>query len=170
MSVIYLDMDGVIADFFGEWANWEAVHHWKDIYNKRKSLAKLKQTDFFFRIKPFKDSEFLVDKVEQTAREFNVEWGICSSPLRGDRDNSTYWKRRWLEKHGWLPDVHNLIFTQNKAKYARVYHDGSPNILIDDKPSNIQEWEKSGGKGILYQGGVSELLSVEAKLKAFLSK
>ena len=34
---------------------------------------------------------------------------------------------------------------------------GSPNILIDDKPKNIRAWNKKGGIGILYQANENSL-------------
>ena len=30
---VYLDMDGVLADFFGEWAKLDGKDHYKDIDN-----------------------------------------------------------------------------------------------------------------------------------------
>ena len=49
------------------------------------------------------------------------------------------------------PAIENLIFTRQKENYATNPIDGSPNILVDDKPSNIEKWEKAGGIGFLYQ-------------------
>ena len=37
MANIYLDMDGVIADFFGLWADSCGAVHWKSIKEKEKS-------------------------------------------------------------------------------------------------------------------------------------
>ena len=66
--------------------------------------------------------------------------------------NSAYWKRVWLERHGFMFDVENCIFTGNKHKYAFINRlDGKPNILVDDKPDNIKRWNDAGGIGILYQ-------------------
>lgn len=147
---IYLDMDGVIADFFGAFAKKNNVSHWKSIKQKEKALADLVGTDWFYQLPTFEDdSSKIIEFVKKTAGDTN--WGICSSPLRGDHNNSAYWKRRWLENKGFMPEVENCIFTSNKHKYAVNRLTGKPNILIDDKIDNIKRWEQAGGIGIRFQ-------------------
>ena len=154
---IYLDMDGVIADFFGGLAKFYNVDHWKKIPDKEASIMALKGTRFFYDLETFETSNTLVEYVKKISHEKNIDWGICSSPLRGDRDNSAYWKRCWLAKHEFMPRVENLIFTGMKEKFATNHLDGSPNILIDDKPTNIRNWNLKGGIGILYQANENDL-------------
>ena len=48
-----------------------------------------------------------------------------------------------------MPPIDKLIFTGMKEKYATNKLDGSPNILVDDKPTNISRWKDKGGIGIL---------------------
>ena len=143
---LYLDMDGVIANFFDAFAKMHGKDHWKLIQDKEKAIATLRYTDFFNTLEKFPTSDALVEFARSTG-----DWGICSSPLTGDRDNSAYWKRVWLTRMGYLPDLDKLIFTGMKEKYATDKLDGKPNILVDDKPSNIDRWVKKGGIGILYQ-------------------
>ena len=50
MTNIYLDMDGVIADFFGQISKINNVEHWKQISDLTEALGKLNGTDFFFYI------------------------------------------------------------------------------------------------------------------------
>lgn len=156
---VYLDMDGVIADFFGGLAKKYDVDHWKSIQDKEVALAKLANTDFFYQIPTFREdvgpkrsgaclSQVIVNFVKEIS---DGDWGICSSPLRGDHNNSAYWKRRWLEDKGFMPSVEKCIFTANKHKYAWSMLDHLPNILIDDRPQNIIKWENAGGIGILFQ-------------------
>ena len=151
---VYLDMDGVLADFFGGLAKRNNEDHWKHIPDKDASIRDIQGTDFFYTLEPFARAKNLVAFVKTTS---DGDWGICSSPLRGDRDNSAYWKRRWLEKHDMMPAVSNLIFTGMKEKFAIDKLTGKPNILIDDKPSNIERWIAKGGIGIRYQANEDDM-------------
>lgn len=151
---VYVDMDGVIADFFGGLAKYAEVDHWKSIQDKEKTISGLRGTDFFYTLDMFPTSERLIDFVKEVS---DLDWGICSSPLRGDRDNSAYWKRVWLQEMGFMPSIDRLIFTGTKEKYAWSMLDGRPNILIDDKPENIKRWNDTGGIGILYQANENDL-------------
>lgn len=168
MSVIYLDMDGVIADFFGGIAEHYGVDHWKMV--KEDKIYGLKGTDFFMNLKPFETSSKLVDFVKHIAWQNEIQWGINSSPLRGDMMNSSYWKRRWLEHMGWMPAVENLIFTGRKENYATSTFDGLPNILIDDKPTNIKRWIEKGGIGIRYQANEDDLEYLFPKIQEALDE
>ena len=46
---IYVDMDGVLADFFGEWTKSQGVSNWKDIKDPMKAIGDIKSIeDFWF--------------------------------------------------------------------------------------------------------------------------
>jgi len=152
--MIYVDMDGVIADFFGGLEKKFKVTHWKLIDNIEEQIMNLRNTDFFYILDKYETSDDLIHHVRQIS---NGNWGICSSPLRNDFANSTFHKRRWLEKNMFMPAVSKCIFTSNKHKYATSIITGEPNILIDDKLTNIDNWNKAGGIAIRYQANEDDL-------------
>ena len=162
MMTLYLDMDGVIVDFFGGLEKHFNVDHWKKIPKTEESIMALKGTDFFNTLEPYKTSNELVNFVINLVGEDG--WGICSSPLRGDRDNSAYWKRVWLQRHFMMPSVDKLIFTGQKERFATNKFDGKPNILVDDKPDNVSRWIAKGGIGIRYQANENSLVDLKQKL------
>tara|TARA_A200000113_G_scaffold3671_3_gene3990 strand:- start:2206 stop:2721 length:516 start_codon:yes stop_codon:yes gene_type:complete len=162
---LYLDMDGVLADFFGKLENLYNVDHWKDIPHLDLKLDGLKGSAFFFTLHKHKDADTLIEYAKA-----KWDWGICSSPLRGDRDNSAYWKRRWLEMYDYNPVIENMIFTANKHKYATDPLAGTPNILVDDKPVNIKRWEDAGGLGVLYQANEHNISDVIEELENIFSR
>ena len=146
---IYLDMDGVIADFFGGVATKFGVDHWKSIQDREIAFATLANTDFFYNLDVFPETNSIIKFVKEIS---GGDWGICSSPLRGDTMNSAYWKRQWLNRWDITPPlVENMIFTSNKHKYAMNKLDRTRNIFIDDKLQNIDRWNQAGGIGIRFQ-------------------
>ena len=50
---VYLDMDGVIVDFFGGIAKKFNVDHWKSIQDREIAFATLANTDFFYNLDIF---------------------------------------------------------------------------------------------------------------------
>jgi hypothetical protein len=155
---VYLDMDGVLVDFFGGVEKRFNVKHWKSIQDREVAFATLANTNFFYELEAFDEANKIIDYVKKATKLYNTNWGICSSPLRGDTMNSSYWKRRWLEDKFFTPDlVEDMIFTSNKHKYALNTLTRKPNILIDDKPENIRSWTKAGGIGIRFQTNEDDL-------------
>jgi len=161
---LYLDMDGVIADFFGGLQEYFGVKHWKQIPKTEESIMGLKGSAFFGGLETYPTSQELVDFAKSTG-----DWGICSSPLKGDRDNSAYWKRVWLTRYEFLPDIDKLIFTGQKENFAVNKFDGTPNILVDDKPDNISRWIAKGGIGFRYQANEDSLEELKEKIKKALT-
>ena len=161
MITVFLDMDGVIAKFFERFASDNGVKKWTDILDVSKALDKMKGTDFFWWLDEYETTKHLLAFVSQ------YDWGICSRPLTGDEYNSAYWKRRWLEDKGYMPKIQNLIFTHNKEQFSTNRIDGSPNLLIDDKPTNCKKWRDEGGIAIRYQANedsLDELIDRIAKI------
>ena len=163
---VLLDMDGVIADFFSGIENLYGVDHWKSIQDREIKFKELANTDFFYTLPIFREDRgprrsgpsLSCEIVNFVSKLTDGDWGICSSPLRGDHNNSAYWKRRWLEELNYMPPlVENVIFTSNKHKYAYNSLTRQPNILIDDKPENIERFQEAGGIAIRFQCNEDDL-------------
>jgi hypothetical protein len=120
-------------------------------------------TNFFARLPKCRNADALVDLIVKTFGSFN----ICSSPLRGDHDNSEKQKKVWL-KNNLKYQPKDVVITPNKAKWAKQ-KDGTPNILIDDRGSNISSWEAAGGIGIKYQADEDSLQVIVQGIKRAFS-
>ena len=164
-TVIYLDMDGVLADFFSEYAKLAGVTTgtYRDIPPAKvdPTLNKMIGTDFFARLPVFKT----VPQLMKLVLNYVDSYSICSSPLRGDHKNSEKHKRDWIAKH-LNPQPEEIIITGRKHKWA-TQPDGTPNILIDDRGKNISDWIAAGGYGIKYQADEDSLETVKMGLDRF---
>jgi 5'(3')-deoxyribonucleotidase len=160
---VYLDMDGVLADFFTEYAKLAGIEsgNYRDIPPAKTdpTLQKMVGTDFFARLPKFPSADQLVKMIVKMYGHYH----ICSSPLRGDHEGSEKYKKVWIQKH-LHPQPTDVVITPNKAKFAKQ-SDGTPNILIDDRGSNISAWEAAGGIGIKYQADEDSLQTIVTGLQ-----
>lgn len=166
---VYLDMDGVLADFFGGVEKLYGVNHWKQLASdKTKDLRqdvidRITGTNFFETLPKFSTTDALIGLIKKfTGGRFS----ILTSPLRGDHDNSARYKKVWINQNIEQPD--ETIVTGRKEKYATA--NGAANILIDDRPVNIEKWQSKGGYGILYQANKDSLNTIEQGLKNYGEK
>ena len=66
-----------------------------------------------------------------------------------------------------IPAPDEIVVTGRKESYAKDKASGTPNILIDDRPVNIQRWQAAGGYGILYQANRDQLTKVKDALENY---
>ena len=166
--IVYLDMDGVLADFFGGVEKMYGVEHWKQLTNdktkdlKKEVIDRITGTDFFATLPKFPTADGLIDMVKKfTGGNFSIN----TSPLRGDHENSAKYKRLWISNNIEQPD--DIVVTGRKESYATDKGTGTPNILIDDRPVNIERWQAAGGYGILYQANRNSLDTVKKGLEGY---
>jgi 5'(3')-deoxyribonucleotidase len=148
---VYVDMDGVLADMFGEIARHHGVKNWRDARRDRKragdKIDKIaKRPGFFQHLKPLPNAGKLIRNVMALRGEYN----ILSSPMLSNVEQSTREKAEWLQHHLKRNTPGAVLFDHEKFKFAKQA-DGTPNILIDDYDTNIHLWEANGGIGILYR-------------------
>ena len=165
---VYLDMDGVLADFFGGIEKMYGVENWKQLTNdktkdlKKEVINRITGSDFFATLPKFPTADELIALVKKfTGGTFSIN----TSPLRGDHENSGKYKKVWITNNIETPA--EVVVTGRKETYAKDKASGTPNILIDDRPVNIQKWPAAGGHGILYQANRDPLTKVEKGLEDY---
>jgi hypothetical protein len=138
---IYSDMDGVLTDFgaaFMKASNGILPSEYERNMGKDKfwELIDGKGVGYWVGMPWMPDGKQYWDYIKQ----YNPI--LLSSPSRSN--TSRLGKRLWVRNN--LPGT-KLILAQAKDKqnYARKNR-----ILIDDRPSNIEEWRSQGGIGILH--------------------
>ena len=166
---LYLDMDGVQADFFGAWADKHNVSHWKAIVNKENEIEELANSNpeavynFFRNLQPLPGGMEIV----KWAQKNKIPYTVLSAPLRGPY--ADYSKKA---KKDWLDEFHpgsssNAIFTSRKQQFAVT--DGIANVLVDDFGPYIQKWTDAGGIPVKHEDE-SEVASAASDTIAQLEK
>jgi hypothetical protein len=146
-SEIYVDMDGVLADFFGRWEQITGKH-WREIKGDdiEPALQAIRDDEKFWLELPMTaNAKNLLSLIKQVKGKYK----ILSAPLAGDKKAIPH-KKEWVAKNlGFFPPE-AVIIDADKGKYA-TQPDGTPNILIDDFGSNINKWEAAGGIGFKHK-------------------
>ena len=171
---LYLDMDGVQADFFTQWAHWHNkkfgmshVERYKDIGSKEQreqSIAELSAEGPEFIERFFATLPTLPggQKLIRWIRTNKIPFTVLSAPLRGMNAPSIAGKKTWLAAHN-PGTADSAIFTGQKERLAMA--GGHPNVLVDDYKKYINAWNAAGGIGLLYRDAdVDSVIAQLAKI------
>lgn len=142
---LYLDMDGVQADFFGDFARRYHDLGILKSHDQNKVITQFAHSspeevyDFFRNLPMLKGGV----KIISWLKKHNIPYTILSAPLRGPyADASIQAKKDWLDQHH--PGTSSsALFTSNKYIHAKSH--GHPNVLVDDHGPYLADWEKAGG-------------------------
>jgi 5'-nucleotidase len=146
---VYVDMDGVLADFdegfynISGGLNTESISE-SEMWARIEAYGKSK---FFSELPWIPGSKemwsFLIDNF--------LHVKILSALGKSDATNrqTTQGKTAWLRHH--LPALRtdDIILVENKHRKQRYSKPGD--IIIDDTEVVIQEWNRKGGIGILFK-------------------
>lgn len=152
MRTIFLDMDGVVADFdtfasnlLGRKIGWHESKFdlTKDEWEKLSSVDRL-----YYNLPLMTDATKLVAYVKSLSTRFTVQF-LTAVPRRTTMPDARADKQAWVDKY--FPGMRMDIgpFSHDKQKWCKP-----GDILIDDRPSNIEEWKAAGGIAIYHTGDV----------------
>ena len=149
MITLYLDMDGVLANF---------NKRFQEIKSHHPDHIKFRDAVMIHRI--FEDLEFMPDTQEllnHVSKLQNIHIEILTSMGTYDTQRgfqAKTQKTHWLNKHN-IPYKANFVRTKTeKAQFAN-----SNSILIDDSVGCISPYIAAGGHGILHTNS-SETISI----------
>lgn len=151
MNTIYIDMDGVVADFDRAVAERlrpspEDLAYAQEHNRWPKSVwQEIIKDSHFYRDLPKMPQ---ADRMISTARRFRDELGwklymLTAIPKDNDIPDCIQDKILWMNQY--YPDIPVRFgpYSQDKQNHAKP-----GDILVDDKPSNIEQWRSRGGIGI----------------------
>jgi hypothetical protein len=155
MITIYLDMDGVVADFD---ATVQAILGRDSRVDQRypeSEWARMRSHQRIYRDLPLcMDANLLVDGVRDLAHRHGLRVLFLTAV---PKDNDFPWaftdKISWAQRY--FPDIPVWFGPYSEDKQVRSRPD---DILIDDRVSNITQWRDRGGYAILYTGQAQPVL------------
>lgn len=142
MVKIYLDMDGVVANFMKEYV----AYAYSDTHDRQKFRDAVMQHHIFEKLEKMPNADLLLHKVSTyDPRYVQVEMLTSMGTFRTEQGlESKRQKLLWLEKHG---ITYKANFTHNKPEKGQLF--GKPDsILIDDSIGCIEPFVAAGGLGI----------------------
>ena len=159
---IYIDMDGVLADF--DRGAYELCGVPRPEPGKSRTKAnddlmweRIRTVEHFYdKLEPMAGAVEMFNKLwEQFGDRVEILTGI-PKPKRGiltAGDDKKHWAQRMLR-----PDLKvNIVYRAEKPAFCK----GKDFILIDDLSVNIKDWEACGGTGILYKDPDETLALIE---------
>ena len=161
---IYIDMDGVLADFargVRELCRMEPEPLNGETGVKQENLMwqEIRKTDHFYsRLELVPGAKEMFDRIR---REYGARCEILTGIPKDGRgivtapQDKTDWTHRMLSK-----DVKvNAVRRKQKIQFCTSPED----VLIDDSEKTIREWREHGGTGILHRTPEETLKELENK-------
>ncbi len=156
MPQIYLDMDGLVVDYNAGLEDTAkelgvSIDDGKAIWNKINSNP----VEWWSNLKPIPEGMKIFNAIK------DKEPSILSAA--GTNELTKQGKLEWLRKNGLSPYLKEIIFVNNKSAKKKYAKGG--NILIDDRPDNVAEWEMEGGTSFLFQNNANQIIKQLGMLK-----
>lgn len=155
-NTIYIDLDGVIADFDGYCISLigKKLSDFNDSNSGWEALGFDKYT-MFKHLKPIHDSKALINGVFKFSLKYKYNVAVLTAiPKNGRIPYAKSHKKEWVYNN--FPELSHDFnigpYAEDKQKHCVV-----GDILIDDSKLNIPQWKSAGGIGILHTSAVDSL-------------
>ena len=156
---VYLDLDGVMADFDAHFPSMFGVNH-KNMLDD-DMWATINAHPSYFRDMPLCDGALSFFKSIEALNPI-----ILTACPKSNYAHAARQKREWVREH-LGPHVQVLPVMGGSSKPLFMHAAGD--ILIDDFDRNTVAWVKAGGVAILHSDFDSTKRSLERALKAAIS-
>lgn len=152
--MLYLDMDGVLADFDKEFHK-----NGRQPYDRQRFRDAVLTDHIFEKLDMMPDAHVLlahVAKIRGIQVEILTSMGT-HDPFQGEETKKQ--KINWLRSHNIHYDANFVRSKPEKAKFAT-----KNSILIDDSPGCVDPFVEKGGVGILHRDARTTLPILDTKI------
>lgn len=158
---IYVDMDGVLADFDKHFENTHNMHPsaYEKAHGTEAFWKSIIGTDKYWEnIPPFPYAQEMLDFIFEHFEHVS----ILSAPSNSDYERTIREKRTWLNKNVKMPCGTHVpaIFRKDKHVYA-----AGGAILIDDFENKVKKWNSHGGFAIHHKNWEDTKRALETLLE-----
>ena len=165
---IYCDMDGVLTDFSGDFMRYAKLNKYSHIderddvpNNAAARYEKKYGSEAFWKVVQSGGLKFWSDmswnpggkRLWGYISRYNSQ--ILTAPSKRVYSDCVKGKKMWVSSRLGNPQIH-IRSKEKKKEFA-----GKNKILIDDLKSNINEWNASGGVGILHKQTASTISALK---------
>ena len=146
---IYCDMDGVLVNFIKGYFDLTGRDISGAYHTDKKFWEPIDKAglDFWLNLEWTPDGKELWNYI----KKYNPD--LLSSPSR--QNDSRVGKHKWVNRE--LPGSHLILRSAGKKQEFAT----PTSILIDDRPSNVEQWISSGGIGILHTSANDTIKQLE---------
>lgn len=154
MRRLYLDLDGVLADF--DRGYLEHFGKLPSEVSDEELWQNLNATpDFFDSLHPMKGAMLAFAGLRALSP------AILTACPRTNYHEAAANKRRWVHRYlGQDVTVLPCMGGTNKPVFMHAYGD----VLVDDMPKNVNAWRAAGGVGVLHEGDWDDTLNRLAEI------
>ena len=163
MRRIFIDMDGVLADFDGSFLSTFGKTC-EDCESKNEMWRLIHGHDeFFYNLPMMRSAKELYDWAYkyQLTRAIDSPY-ILTSAGSSDFMHVAQQKRRWIQKH---IDKNAMVITVKDGLDKAAFVQNNGDILIDDWGKNCAAWQAVGGMAIKYENAEQAIDDLKAVLK-----
>lgn len=142
MRRLYLDLDGVFADFDTNLKNWNIIKDPNDKYDTEMWKQINKLDNFFYNMPMFEGSIEFYNSVKHLDPVF-----LTACP-KSNYYEAALDKKKWIRSH--ICDT-ALILPVLGGKNKALFMHQKGDVLVDDFEKNCDSWNKEGGISIVHR-------------------
>lgn len=152
---IYIDMDGVVADFdafvsnfLGRKIGWGVSDITIDEWEKISKIDNL-----YFKLQLIPESTKMVALCKSFSTRFDVSF-LTAIPRQKTLPSAKQDKIEWIDRYFPGMIVNFGPYSVDKQNWCR-----EGDILIDDKPENVEQWVAKSGVAVHHTGNYEQTVS-----------